>query len=133
MDSNDLILTGLDHIQHCRYQEAIAASKKALLRDPSNEIAWLIIGDALYKLKRYQEAVDAYDNVLSITPKNVNVWLNTANALHNLGQLENALEACNHALSIDPALSRAGSVKEGFFAISTNLKEQYDVMTGLSK
>ena len=77
MDSNHWIMAGLELTQHCQYLDAITACRKALLLDPSNNVAWLIIGDALYQLNQYREAVDAYDNVLSFTPKNTDVWVNS--------------------------------------------------------
>ena len=66
-------MTGLEMTQHCRYQDAITACRKGLLDDPTNEVAWLIIGDALSKLNKFPEAIDAYDNVLALTPKNASV------------------------------------------------------------
>lgn len=51
-----------------KYEEAVAAFKKAILANPSQKTAFYNMGLSLYEMAKYANATDAFSNALKIDP-----------------------------------------------------------------
>ncbi|HEX2094182.1 MAG TPA: tetratricopeptide repeat protein [Longimicrobiaceae bacterium] len=103
-----LRIAGLLSGQPGRLDEAEAAFRKALRKDPRNASAWrrfaLLLGD---RLRRHEEALESYDRALALEPDDAITWYNRGIALGYLGRHQEAQEANDRALALDPKSVRA--------------------------
>jgi tetratricopeptide (TPR) repeat protein len=51
------------------YDKAEASAMKAVEKDPDEEEAWFVLGQARYELRKYSEMIDAMNKSLEIKPK----------------------------------------------------------------
>jgi tetratricopeptide (TPR) repeat protein len=85
-----------------RYQEAIAASRRALELDPKLDRAHYNIGTAYLHLDHLEEAVASYQRALEIRPDLLEARNNLGNAYLEQGKAAAALEEYRRALAIQP-------------------------------
>jgi len=85
------------------WQEALAASDRALDIAPNNAMAWYLKGAAMGKLNRWREALAAYDRALELDPNDNDAvaWSSKGVALARLKRFREALAACERALELD--------------------------------
>jgi protein O-GlcNAc transferase len=81
---------------------AVAAYRRALVRDPEDVDARIHLGVALKALGRFDEAVDAYERVLAVRPDHPAALNNLGNALGALGRYGPAVDAYRRALARKP-------------------------------
>ncbi|OHT14468.1 TPR Domain containing protein [Tritrichomonas foetus] len=73
---------------------------KQLVASVQNKNSYVLLGDALLKVKRFDEAVVCFHQALSSDPSDQNVALHLARALLIVHDYENALSAYNHAIQV---------------------------------
>jgi serine/threonine protein kinase/Flp pilus assembly protein TadD len=95
-----------------KYQEALAASEKALALDPENVKAWDAKGWSLRNLGRYKEALEAIEKGLEIEPYDLDLWGNKGWTFYYLGRYEDALSAFQQEIALD-ATESTGWVNRG--------------------
>ena len=74
-----------------RIDEAITYLNKAVLLNPSYDLAHYSLGDALMIQRNYLQAVKSYTQALALDPQNPLIGFNLAKALAAAGKHENAL------------------------------------------
>jgi serine/threonine protein kinase len=89
------------HYRAKRYQEALAAYKRAIQLDPQNAQAYRSKGNSLRRLRRYEEALAAYNDALNITPDNAAIWNSKGEVLYKLERYSETLDAYEHSLAIN--------------------------------
>jgi tetratricopeptide (TPR) repeat protein len=72
------------------YDLALTYNDKALVANPTLEIAWCNKGNALLALGRYPEALIAFETAISINQNDEWAWAGKSNALRALGQESDA-------------------------------------------
>jgi cytochrome c-type biogenesis protein CcmH/NrfG len=82
-------------------ENALAAYRDVLARDPRNVQAAIGAGNLLYDAKRWAEAVPFYQQAMALDPQNVNVSTDLGTALWYAGRADEALTQYAHSLSID--------------------------------
>jgi len=113
-----------------RFDEAVAAYKKALELNPSFSWSYHCLGDVLLKLEKWEEAVAAYKKAVELNPDFSWSYHNLGDALLKLRQWEEAAAAyrCEIALNSDFAWSFCNlgdaltKIKQWDEAIATYLK-----------
>ncbi|MGB7891933.1 MAG: tetratricopeptide repeat protein [Microcoleus sp.] len=113
-----------------RFDEAVAAYKKAIELNPNFSWSYHSLGDVLLKLEKWEEAVAAYKKAVELNPDFSWSYHNLGDALLKLGQWEEAAAAyrCEIALNSDFAWSFCNlgdaltKLKQWDEAIATYLK-----------
>ena len=113
-----------------RFDEAVAAYKKAIELNPNFSWSYHSLGDVLLKLEKWEEAVAAYKNAVELNPDFSWSYHNLGDALLKLQQWEEAAAAyrCEIALNSDFAWSFCNlgdaltKLKQWDEAIATYLK-----------
>lgn len=113
-----------------RFDEAVAAYKKAIELNPSFSWSYHSLGDVLLKLEKWEEAVAAYKKAVELNPDFSWSYHNLGDALLKLRQWEEAAAAyrCEIALNSDFAWSFCNlgdaltKIKQWDEAIATYLK-----------
>lgn len=91
-----------------RSDDAEAAFRKALAKDPNDPLTWDQFGVFLGRQRRLNEqALDQFDRAIALNDKYVVAWLHRSAALDNLGRIEEALKSIDHALSLDAEIAPA--------------------------
>ncbi len=98
-----------------QFQEAEASAIKAVGKDPDEEEAWFVLGQARYMLQKYPQMVEAFDKAAAIDPEEhkseihnyrMKVWADLYNkgvGLYNRGRdsslfFQSAIEAFQNAI-----------------------------------
>lgn len=103
----------------CRFENAVTAAEKAVLIDPRNIEAAVLLnnvrmvvrararGNDLFKSERFTEACSAYGDGLRLDPSNSVLFCNRAACWFKLGMWERSIEDCNQALCIKANYTKA--------------------------
>ncbi|MEG4232434.1 tetratricopeptide repeat protein [Microcoleus sp. Pol11C3] len=127
---NDYQNLGNSLQESARFDEAVAAYKKALELNPNFSWSYHSLGDVLLKLEKWEEAVAAYKKAVELNPDFSWSYHNLGDALLKLRRWEEAAAAyrCEIALNSDFAWSFCNlgdaltKVKQWDEAIATYLK-----------
>ena len=82
-------------------ENALAAYRDMLARDPKNLQAAVSAGNLLYDAKRFSEAIPYYEQAMALDPGNVNVSTDLGTALWYSGRADEALKQYAQSLAID--------------------------------
>ena len=82
-------------------ENALAAYRDMLARDPKNLQAAISAGNLLYDAKRWAEAIPFYQQATAIDPQNVNVSTDLGTALWYSGRADEALAQYARSLAVD--------------------------------
>lgn len=97
-----------------RLEEAEAAFRKAIQKDPDNASTWRALGFFLgSRMQGGQDALNSFDHALALEPEHATAWLGRAVVLEMLGRKEEALESNDRALSLAPDNASAWLHKSG--------------------
>ncbi len=94
-----------------RFDEAIAAYRRAVGISANSAEFHTNLGGALCSLKRFDEALASFDAALGLDSKTAGGHFNRGLALYELGRYRAAVEAFDRAIAIDPAHARAHNYK----------------------
>jgi tetratricopeptide (TPR) repeat protein len=131
-DVSEWMETGLLHLQHCDYTEALHCFRQALMLNPQLPEGWLSYGSVLEKLGCYGAAIAANNNAqrlyttpafkldppaaestdavaaaLSLKESSADYWLERGHALCDEGSYEAAIASYGKALQIRPEDAQA--------------------------
>jgi tetratricopeptide (TPR) repeat protein len=82
-------------------ENALAAYRDMLARDPKNLQAAISAGNLLYDAKRFADAIPYYEQAMAIDAKNINVSTDLGTALWYSGRADEALAQYARSLAID--------------------------------
>lgn len=77
------------YLRQREYEQAEASAMKAVAKDPDDEEAWFVLGQARFEVSKFSEMLDAFDKSLSIKPEEyrdeinrykLSIWANMYNA-----------------------------------------------------
>lgn len=85
-----------------RYEEAAAASRKAIALQPNALPAYLNLGAALLRLGQFKEAVDVYKQAAKIDLTNPDPWFALGVAYGRLGKFEDEMQTYRQTLRLKP-------------------------------
>jgi tetratricopeptide (TPR) repeat protein len=100
---------GKAHMQGGRFIQAAEALRTAVAKDPSDEMAWRLLGGALASMGENQESVDAFTEARNLAPNSAKSHFNLALALQAAGREDDARLSLEKSLEIDPAYLQARS------------------------
>jgi len=90
-----------------RFDEAEREFREALKRDPTDAVAWGMLGLVLGKeLRRFGDAEEALRRAVELAPKDAAAWNNLGNVLAELGRSEDAEQAHRNAVELEPSAAR---------------------------
>ncbi len=90
-----------------RYEESLAAGRKAVEQARDSANAHLNLGLSLLKLNRLEEAEAAFRSALEVDPRHRNSHQNLGETLRNRGRHEEAIVSYREAIEADPAYALA--------------------------
>ncbi len=109
---SDDLTAARNALREQNFPEAIAASERALQKQPDNPQAWKIRGDVLLSSERYLQAIASYQKATQLDPKNSQFLSSQGEALLELQRYDEALAAFEAAIALDgsdiPALNGQG-------------------------
>lgn len=82
-------------------ENALAAYRDMLARDPKNLQAAVSAGNLLYDAKRFAEAIPLYQQAFALDPQNINVSTDLGTALWYSGRADDAVAQYGRSLAID--------------------------------
>jgi tetratricopeptide (TPR) repeat protein len=82
-------------------ENALAAYRDMLARDPKNLQAAVSAGNLLYDAKRFAEAIPFYQQAMALDGRNINVSTDLGTALWYTGRADDALVQYAQSLAID--------------------------------
>ena len=94
---------GLVRLRQRRWDEARAASRRAVELDPRRADAWNNLGVALYSVGREPEALDAWERAVSLDPELHDALYNLGSGAAELGRPEQARRALTRFVEAAPA------------------------------
>ncbi|MEM6453789.1 MAG: toll/interleukin-1 receptor domain-containing protein [Acidobacteriota bacterium] len=98
---------GFGLLREGRHEDAYAAFRAALDRDPDYSVAWSNLGEAAWRLGAYEQALDHRRRAVECLPSHAIFHHNLGHALAQLGRDDEALASLQEALARDPALISA--------------------------
>jgi lipopolysaccharide biosynthesis regulator YciM len=90
-----------------RANEAETILETLTSRDPLDDKAWHLLGNARYKQGKFQQAVTAYERRLALSPDSGIAHYSLALALRELGERDQAIALLNRALELSPDFPQA--------------------------
>eukprot|EP00981_Chlorochromonas_danica_P008140 scaffold2028_cov181-Ochromonas_danica.AAC.18 len=96
---------------YLRYRETIPAAVqcffKAVETNPSNHVAWYLLGRCYMATSQYTDAWEAYNRAVNLNPNDPQVWCSLGVLYYAFGQYKEALGMLARALKLDPTLADA--------------------------
>ena len=91
-DTDALETQALTLQQQERYDEAVAALREAVERDPNNYFPYLLLGNAQLAMEEPEAALESYRDVLELNPQATSASVYVAQTLTTQGRLDEAKE-----------------------------------------
>lgn len=96
---------------YLRYRETVPAAVqfffKAVETNPSNHVAWYLLGRCYMTESQYNDAFEAYNRSINLNPNDSQVWCSLGIQYYAFGQYREALGMLARALKLDPTNSDA--------------------------
>ena len=96
---------------YLRYRETIPAAVQCFFKsvetNPSNHIAWYLLGRCYMATAQYSDACEAYNRAVNLNPNDPQVWCSLGVLYYAFGQYREALGMLSRALKLDPTMSDA--------------------------
>ena len=111
MTTNKLVRAidaAVDLVNHGRYGEAEALTKKVTARVPGSGMAWKLLGAVLAMQGKNEEAVDPLRKAAAFLPNNVEAQANLGVILHDRGRPAEAEAAYRRPSQSSPITQRPG-------------------------
>ncbi len=104
-EANEFVYKGNQEFKKGAYQQAIDHYKKALERDPSNEIARYNLAAARYRNAKFEESFNEYEDLLKAHPETKlkqKTYYNEGVTLSRQKKLSESIALYKKALQLDP-------------------------------
>ena len=96
---------------YLRYRETIPAAVQCFFKsvetNPSNHVAWYLLGRCYMATAQYSDACEAYNRAVNLNPNDPQVWCSLGVLYYAFGQYREALGMLSRALKLDPTMSDA--------------------------
>ena len=96
---------------YLRYRETIPAAVQCFFKsvetNPSNHIAWYLLGRCYMATAQYSDACEAYNRAINLNPNDPQVWCSLGVLYYAFGQYREALGMLARALKLDPSMADA--------------------------
>jgi tetratricopeptide (TPR) repeat protein len=90
-----------------KYDEAIAAAKRAIEINPNNDLAYAVLGLIYQEQKKYKDAEENFKKAISLDPKYIYFYLKLANLYYEKESYNEAVSTLTKALEINPSYMEA--------------------------
>jgi cytochrome c-type biogenesis protein CcmH/NrfG len=80
----------------------IATLEKETQANPTNEKAWIELGNSYFDTGQYEKSIQAYRKALEINPNNANVWTDMGVMYRRSGNPQEAINSFDRAIEVDP-------------------------------
>jgi choline-sulfatase len=109
--------------QDRRYQEAQRLAQKALVQDPKNAFATIVLANATRELGQCDGAIAKYREYLALVPASADAHHRIAICYARMGEVERGLQETEAALAIDPRFGDAHDLRGGLLALQGRLAD----------
>ena len=96
---------------YLRYRETIPAAVQCFFKsvetNPSNHVAWYLLGRCYMATAQYTDACEAYNRAINLNPNDPQVWCSLGVLYYAFGQYREALGMLARALKLDPTRADA--------------------------
>ena len=96
---------------YLRYRETIPAAVQCFFKsvetNPSNHVAWYLLGRCYMATAQYTDACEAYNRAVNLNPNDPQVWCSLGVLYYAFGQYREALGMLSRALKLDPTMADA--------------------------
>ena len=96
---------------YLRYRETIPAAVQCFFKsvetNPSNHVAWYLLGRCYMATAQYSDACEAYNRAINLNPNDPQVWCSLGVLYYAFGQYREALGMLARALKLDPTMADA--------------------------
>ena len=110
MSGHSIALERLGRV-YLRYRETIPAAVQCFFKsvetNPSNHVAWYLLGRCYMATAQYSDACEAYNRAVNLCPNDPQVWCSLGVLYYAFGQYREALGMLSRALKLDPTMSDA--------------------------
>ena len=84
------------------YQGQLRIAKAFVSREPMNDFAWSVLGNAHQRLDQTERALEAYAHAIKLDPSSVNAWAGRGRMYSANRQFDRAEEAFKRVLALKP-------------------------------
>jgi len=96
---------------YLRYRETIPAAVQCFFKsvetNPSNHVAWYLLGRCYMATSQYTDACEAYNRAVNLNPNDPQVWCSLGVLYYAFGQYREALGMLARALKLDSSMADA--------------------------
>lgn len=96
---------------YLRYRETIPAAVQCFFKsvetNPSNHMAWYLLGRCYMATAQYSDACEAYNRAINLNPNDPQVWCSLGVLYYAFGQYREALGMLARALKLEPSMADA--------------------------
>lgn len=96
---------------YLRYRETIPAAVQCFFKsvetNPSNHVAWYLLGRCYMATAQYSDACEAYNRAINLCPNDPQVWCSLGVLYYAFGQYRESLGMLARALKLDPTMADA--------------------------
>lgn len=96
---------------YLRYRETIPAAVQCFFKsvetNPSNHVAWYLLGRCYMATSQYSDACEAYNRAVNLNPNDPQVWCSLGVLYYAFGQYREALGMLARALKLDATMADA--------------------------
>lgn len=96
---------------YLRYRETIPAAVQCFFKsvetNPSNHMAWYLLGRCYMATAQYSDACEAYNRAVNLNPNDPQIWCSLGVLYYAFGQYREALGMLARALKLDPTMADA--------------------------
>ncbi len=124
---------GAERYRQGLLEEALAAWREALARDPRCVPALLNIGKVLYEQKRTTQALAAYEQAAVLAPRAVPAHRALSLIYLDLERLEESERACRAVLALQPDHPSASATLGGILDRTGRAREAYELLAPLAR
>jgi cytochrome c-type biogenesis protein CcmH/NrfG len=80
----------------------IATLEKETQANPTNEKAWIELGNSYFDTGQHEKSIQAYRKALEVNPNNANVWTDMGVMYRRSGNPQEAINSFDRAIEVDP-------------------------------
>ena len=96
---------------YLRYRETIPAAVQCFFKsvetNPSNHVAWYLLGRCYMATAQYSDAFEAYNRAVNLNPNDPQIWCSLGVLYYAFGQYRESLGMLARALRLEPTMADA--------------------------